>query len=172
MVWKALEQPTAVDLRELKKQFAGKARFLVDESMGERVAEIVRERGFNAKYAAECGLIGHSDEDVFATAWADKRVIFTHDSDFMDDRRFPSHRNPGIVLIHPGAEGNDNERLLECLFKTLVIAGDSGKWFLHRKLEFTSNEQLKIRSNLKGKSTEARYLWTDRGNVAMEWVDE
>ncbi len=171
MVWKALYQPTAADIRDIKRLFAGKARFLVDESMGERIAEILRERGFNAKYAAECGLIGHSDEDVFATAWADKRVIFTHDSDFMDNRRFPPHRNPGIVLIHPGAAGHDNERLLECLLKTLLIAGDSAKWFLHRKLEFTSNEQLKIRSNRKGKFTEVRYLWPGRG-VAMEWVDE
>ena len=170
MVWKALQQPTAADIRDIKREFAGKARFLVDESMGERVAEILRERGFNAKYAAECGLIGHSDEDVFATAWADKRVILTHDSGFMNDRRFPYHRNPGIVQIHPGVKGADNERLLECLLKTLLFAGDSGKWFLQRKIEFTSHEELKIRSHLKGKVTEARYLWPDRG-VAMEWVD-
>src|SRR5713101_2894806 len=134
MGWKALEQPTSADIRDIRNEFAGKARFLVDESVGERVGEILRERCFNAKYAAECGLVGHSDEDVFAAAWADKRVIFTHDSDFMDDRRFPPHRNPGIVLIHPGAEGHDNERLLECLLKTLVIASDSGRWFIGRKI--------------------------------------
>jgi predicted nuclease of predicted toxin-antitoxin system len=171
MVWKALDEPTAADLRDLKRQFAGRARFLVDESMGEAVAAILRERGFNAKYAAERGLIGHSDEDVFAAAWADRRVIFTHDSDFMDDRRFPPHRNPGIVLIHPGAAGSDNKRLQECLFKTLLIAGDSGKWFAHRKLEFTSNETLRIRSHLNGNVIENRYLWPDRGD-AMEWVDK
>lgn len=170
MVWKALEQPTAADIHDLKREFVGKARFLVDESMGERVAGILRERGFNTKYAGECGLVGHSDEDVFATAWADKRAIFTHDSDFMDDRRFPSHRNPGIVLIHPGAEGHDNEGLLECLLKTLLIAGDSGKWFLHRKLEFASKEELKIRSHLKGKVTVGRYRWPETG-PAMEWVE-
>ena len=127
MVWKALQQPNAADLRDLKREFEGKARVLVDESMGERVAGILRERGVNAKYAAEFGLIGRSDEDVFAAAWADKRAIFTHDSDFMDDRRFPHHRNPGVVLIRPGADGSDNERLLECLVKTMLIAGKKRK---------------------------------------------
>ncbi len=170
MGWKTLKQPTSADIRDLKSEFAGKARFLVDESMGERVAEILQERGFNARFAAECGLIGHSDEDVLAAAWAEKRVIVTHDSDFLDDRRFPPHRNPGIVLIRPGADGHDSRRLLECLIKTLLIAGDSGKWFLRRKLEFSSNEELIIRSQRGGKVTEHRYLWPNKGS-AMEWVN-
>jgi hypothetical protein len=72
MVWKTLEQPTAADIRDIKKSYFGKVRFLVDESMGARVAEIIREHGFNAKYVAEFGLLGHSDEDVFATAWSEK----------------------------------------------------------------------------------------------------
>ena len=171
MGWKALEQPTTAEIRDLKREFAGKPRFLVDESMGEGVARLLRDRGCNVKYAADCGLIGHSDEDVFAKAWAEKRVILTHDSDFMDDRRFPAHRNPGVVQIHPGADGNDNARLIECLVKILLIASDSGRWFLGKKLEFSSNDQFSICSNTNGRFTRSRYLWR-AGGRAMEWVDE
>jgi hypothetical protein len=87
----------------------------------------------------------------------------------MNDRRFPSQRNPGLVLIRPGADGHDNRRLFECLIKLLEF-GDSANWFLHRKLEFASNEDLRIRSHRKGRITEARYLWPTRG-LAMEWIE-
>ena len=171
MVWRPLHQPTSAEIRELQKEFAGKARFVVDESMGEGVAQILRDRGFNAKHAAELNLIGHSDEDVFAVAWSERRVIFTHDSDFMDDRRFPASRNPGVVVIHPGAAGHDNVRLLECLEKTLLIAGHHAQWFLRKKLEFKSAEELSIRSRGKNKNTLNRYFWPSSG-VAMEWIED
>lgn len=32
-------------------------------------------------------------------------MIWTHDRDFLDDARFPGHRNPG-VLVFPGGDGN------------------------------------------------------------------
>ena len=49
----------------------------MDETMGEQVAQVLRSEGFNARYAGDVGLIGRSDEDVFAEAWRDNRKRFS-----------------------------------------------------------------------------------------------
>jgi len=106
MPWRHVPEAPQEEVEAFAKQFRKKARFLVDESLGATVAESLRGQGLNAKYVAELGLEGHSDEDVFARAWADDRIILTHDTDFLDDRRFPPHRNPGVIML-PGAQGDD-----------------------------------------------------------------
>jgi predicted nuclease of predicted toxin-antitoxin system len=112
--------------------------------MGEQVAQILRSEGFNVKYAGDVGLTGRSDEDVFAEAWRDNHVIVTHDPDFLDDGRFPHHRNPGVVLIRPGSSGRDNRGLQVCLIKTTLIAADHATWYRGKKLDCSSEEMLTI----------------------------
>jgi hypothetical protein len=92
------------------------------------------------KYVAELGLLGKSDEDVFAAAWNEQRVIVTHDVDFLDNRRFPPNRNPGIIRIGPGADGEDDEGLRKCLAIAMIIAGISTTWWTSVKLDFSSPE--------------------------------
>jgi predicted nuclease of predicted toxin-antitoxin system len=50
-------------------------------------------------FAKPVGLGGRSDEEIFAYAWREKRIIWTHDRDFLDDKRFPVHRNPGVLVL-------------------------------------------------------------------------
>src|SRR5271166_1713819 len=52
-------------------------------SRAEEAAQYLRERGYNAVFANDVGLSGRSDEDVFAYAWRDKRMVWTHDRDFL-----------------------------------------------------------------------------------------
>jgi predicted nuclease of predicted toxin-antitoxin system len=167
MPWKTLKLATAKERQALDSEYRGKARFLIDESMGAEVAEIVHANGYNAKYVAEQGLVGRSDEDVFAAAWRDKRVLVTHDPDFLDDRRFPPHRNPGIVLVRPGSNGRDNHGLLVCLIKAAQIAGEHATWFRGRKLDFSSEEMLTISS----RGTRERYWWAAKSDP-MVWEDD
>ena len=74
MPWRRMPEAPREEVEAYAKQFRKKARFLVDESMGIKVAEVLRDQGWNVKYVAELGLEGHSDEDVFARAWADNRI--------------------------------------------------------------------------------------------------
>ncbi len=106
MAWHRVPDTPEREVTAFVSQFRKKARFLVDESLGAKVAEVLRDQGWNARYVDELGFKGHSDEDVFARAWGDDRILLTHDSDFLDDRRFPPHRNPGVVVL-PGAQGSD-----------------------------------------------------------------
>ncbi len=126
MAWKRLPPVTDEQSRDFNR-FKKKARFLVDESLGEAVARVLREDGWNVEFAQEIGLGGRSDEDLFGHAWKEGRVLLTHDHDFLDDRRFPPHRNPGVIVL-PGASGTG-----EGLGSVFVSGSDQakdleGKW--------------------------------------------
>jgi predicted nuclease of predicted toxin-antitoxin system len=166
MPWEQLDEPTDDDRRELDLQYRGKARFLVDENAGIEVAKFLQNSGYNAKFVADLGLRGRSDEDVFAAAWKNKRVVITHDADFLDNNRFPPNRNPGVVLIRPGSVGRDDERLLRCLVKAVLLAGNNATWFQGKKLDFSSDEALAITSQ----GGRQRYLWRKHG-MPLIWKD-
>jgi predicted nuclease of predicted toxin-antitoxin system len=166
MPWKELDEPTDDDMREFDSEFRGKVRFLVDENAGPEVSRVLEASRYNAKFVADVGLSGRSDEDVFVAAWKDARVIVTHDTDFLDNRRFPPHRNPGVVLVRPGSSGRDDARLLECLEKALLLAGNNAAWLKGKKLDFSSNEALTITS----KNGRSRYQWRENG-MPLVWED-
>jgi hypothetical protein len=166
MPWKELDEPTDDEERELDLQYRGKARFLVDESTGIGVAKILQRFGYNAKSVADLGLVGRSDEDVFSAAWKEKRVLITHDADFLDNPRFPPHRNPGIVLIRPGSDGVGVDGLVRCIAKATLLGGKNAAWFRGKKLDFSSEEALTITSQ----GTRCRYLWRKHG-MPMIWED-
>lgn len=159
MPWIELDEPTAEEGRQLDLRHRGKARFLVDESVGINVAKILQGYGYSAKYVADMDLCGRSDEDVFAAAWKDNRVLVTHDADFLDNNRFPPHRNPGVVLVRPGSDGHDDDGLVSCLAKSILLAGKRATWFQGKKLDFSSHEALTITSQ----GTRQRYLWRRHG---------
>lgn len=166
MPWRELDEPTADEKRQLDLQYRGKVRFLVDESAGINVAKILQGEGYNVQYVADVDLCGHSDEDVFATAWKDKRVLITHDADFLDNSRFPPHRNSGVVLVRPGSDGRDDDGLVACLAKTVLLAGNNASWFQGKKLDFSSDEALAITSQ----GMRERYLWRKHG-MPLIWKD-
>ncbi len=166
MPWKKLDLPTTDAMRAMDEEFRGRARFLVDESMGTAIAKYLSEKGYNTKYVGDEGLTGRSDEDVFAFAWRSERIIVTHDPDFLDDRRFPPHRNPGIVLVRPGSSGRDDYGLFVCIYKARLMAADHAQWFRAKKLDFSSKDLLTITSP----GTRVKYLW-ERYRDPMIWED-
>ena len=59
--------------------------------------------GYKAAYVGDFGLCGRSDEEICAFAWRKGYMVITHDADFLDDKRFPEHRNPGIIVVGGGS---------------------------------------------------------------------
>ncbi len=98
MPWKPLRNPSRKKEADFEAEFKKKARFLVDESVDRVITGFLREKGWNVRDVSEMGLSGQDDESVLAAAHWDHRVLLTHDRDFLDDHRFPPHRNPGVVV--------------------------------------------------------------------------
>jgi predicted nuclease of predicted toxin-antitoxin system len=92
---------TSGQVSDFKRKFESRARFLVDESVGINTARLIRDRGWNVLYVEDLDLLDRSHEAVFAFARREQRILLTHHFDFLDDSRFPFHRNPGLVILPP-----------------------------------------------------------------------
>ena len=105
MVWKPYREISDEESRAFDKKFRKKSRFLIDESLGAEAARVLRDLGWNTVFVGDVGLSGRDDKDIYAFAWKEDRILLTHDTDFLDDVRFPPYRNPGVVIL-PGAAGS------------------------------------------------------------------
>ena len=168
MPWRRLEDRPD-ESQGLAKRKGKRARFLVDESLGKGVADLLKTKGWNVRFVPDCGLAGHSDEDVLAFAYREDRVLLTHDHDFLSDRAFPPHRNPGIVVL-PGGDGHENA-LVNALAEALGVVGPlreehrgtkvfidkEGVWTVTRRDPSTGGmERIRLKPTPNG-----AMIWTD-----------
>jgi len=167
--WRKEKPISRADRSAILHEYRKKARFLVDESVGPGVTELLRRLGWNVKDVSECDLAGHSDEDVLAFAFKDDRVLLTHDPDFLDNRRFPHHRHPGCIVL-PGAHGNDRA-LLRALGDTLSVVGHARDLFRPSRIRITEDGvwTVAIYERAEGRVVTTRYRF-NRGPFEV-WED-
>ncbi len=170
MSWERLEDPEPEQRRELDRLFGRKARFLVDESLGEGMVGVLRALGWKAVGVEERGLAGHSDEDVYALAWREQLMILTKDRDFLDDRRFPPNRNPGVIVLPDGPV--DAEGFVTALRSALGNIAPLSGAYKHSKITVDNNGEITIisRERTTGKMTRERFK-VERGGALYRWVD-
>ena len=130
----------------------------------------MRELGYNVKFTPEIGLGGRSDEDVFAFAWSELRILLTHDRDFLDDRSFPFNRNPGVIVL-PGGHGRDHG-LVDALREVLALIGNFRNLFPNAKIEITNDNTWNVRRFDKdeGRIHQSRLRFGDGGKV-WQWEE-
>jgi len=135
----------------------GKARILVDESLGPDVASFLRDRGCNLVYAGDVGLAGKSDDAIAAYAWRVKRMIWTHDRDFLDESVVPEQRNPGVVIL-PGGDGGQ-QAMIAGLTTALTVFAHGREAWSKTKSTIEANGELVMRSRggEKGAGGATRY---------------
>jgi predicted nuclease of predicted toxin-antitoxin system len=168
-MWELFPKLTKDDIREAKKD-RKKSRFMIDENVDKTAIAFLNNAGFNVVSTDEVGLSGHSDEDILAYAKREDRVLLTHDPDFLDDRKFPPSRNPGIVIL-PGAHGN-TAALLSALKNVMRIVGVSRGLWTATKIVVSHAGVWNVNTFEKdtGQIVKNRYRFSSRG---MEyWVEE
>lgn len=129
---------------DFQRQFASKARFLIDESVGMEVARLIRDRGWNVCYVDDVGLLGRSDEEVLAFAWKEQRILLTYDFDFLDDSRFPFNRNPGLVVLPRATDSRFG--LADAINGVLALIGPYFKAYRGYKIRISEEGVWTIRS--------------------------
>jgi predicted nuclease of predicted toxin-antitoxin system len=171
MPWKRIENPDREERRALDRDFGGKIRFLVDESLDPTLTIVLDELGWKAESAANAGLSGKSDEDVFGYAWRKKQFLLTSDKDFLDDRRFPPHRNPGVIIL-PNAP-IDSDSLTTALRQALYTIAPLGRLYRGSKIVITAEGEISItdRNNETGAIEKQRFRLDAQGNTFL-WEDE
>jgi predicted nuclease of predicted toxin-antitoxin system len=166
-MWHRLPDLSNEESLDFEREFKKKARFLVDENMGNDVAVLLRDFKYNATFVGDVGLIGCADETVFAYAWKDKRILLTHDADFLDDKKFPFHRNPGVIVL-PGAEGDGT--LEPAIADLLRIVAPYESAHIGAKITVTQDRVWTIRGFIKreGRHIEKR-IRLEKSGEASEW---
>jgi len=170
MAWRRYPPLSKKEISEVRKDLK-KARFLIDESIDVKVADLLRTSGFNAKHVIEVGLAGHPDEDVLAYAYREDRVLLTHDPDFLDDRLFPPHRNPGVVVL-PGSQG-DRRALVTALNWVLPVIGGGRDLWRQSKVSVASDGTWSVATFERGSGTivTTRYRFTKHDDLEV-WSDD
>jgi predicted nuclease of predicted toxin-antitoxin system len=166
MPWKPLPSPPKGWISANRER---RAKFLVDESLGVDVAKVLRARGWNAVYASDLKLLGRSDEDVFAAARREDRILLTHDRDFLNDRVFRMDVNPGVAIL-PGAEG-DNAALGRALHDLVDVVGPFRETFRGAKIIVRPDRTLTVsQRTYEGRVKTTKYrLSTNR--QPEQWED-
>jgi predicted nuclease of predicted toxin-antitoxin system len=74
-------------------------KFLVDESISARVAQLLRTEGRDAVHVSELDLLGAADTEVMQAAAEAERVVVSADTDFGELRALGRHPGPSLVLL-------------------------------------------------------------------------
>lgn len=166
-----MAEPNKSDKAWLAREFGKKARFLVDETLTGLGTEVLTGMGYNAVEAGQVGLAGHSDEDIFAFAWSEKRLIITQDRDFLDDRRFPFNRNSGILVLPGGPV--DGEGFIAALRTAVNLVGRYHRLFEGQKIVFGEGREIAIRDrDPESGAIKRRRYKLGRHGAEYEWVDD
>jgi len=78
--------------------------FLVDEDLPRSTAVSLREVGHDAVDVRDVGLRGHRDDEVFAFAQNQRRVLIAADLRFARLLRFPLGSHYGIIVLRPPSD--------------------------------------------------------------------
>ena len=139
-----------------------KARFYLDESISPAVRDALVEQGYKVITAQEASMVGRADEDHAALCWRRGLILVTADRDFLDPRKLPDNRNPGVVVLGPGQGG---DAVCRAAYFIGSLVGPFGREWRGKRILVQASGEVTIwsRKGSTGAVTSTRYRFTRHG---------
>jgi predicted nuclease of predicted toxin-antitoxin system len=149
----------------------GRTRFLLDENMPQDVTAALRRRRYSTMTVADYGFADRGEDDIFALAKGEDRVLVTQDEGFLDEERFPLEGSPGVAILPPSSESED--RLSRACGDLLRIHGDSHALWYEKKAWIAGDGTVSVRfrESATGHCGTVGFLFPEHG-PALVWEDQ
>jgi predicted nuclease of predicted toxin-antitoxin system len=96
-------------------------RFLIDNALSPIIAERLRQAGHNAVHVRDYGIHAGSDEEIFARAGRQHRIVVSADTDFGTLLALTGKRLPSVILFRHGASRRPEGQLAMLLANLAAI---------------------------------------------------